>query len=290
MARVKSRVKRRVKIKRPRAKEAQGGNFFEGLLRLAIPAALFLGAGCVILVFMLLQSGWFTRQIDNSTQAFLFVTKRAGFAVKEIVIEGHEQSDRNVIEHALDVMKGTPILAFDPKDALERLSTISWVKSGSVERRLPSTIYVRVNERTPIALWQNKGKFYLIDQEGHVVREAEANEHTNLPQVVGDGAQSEAADLLAQLAQQPVVFNLVKAAVRVGNRRWDLHMPNEVVVKLPEEGVDSTLQRLAKLITEQHILERDIVSLDMRLPDRMAVETTQPVNPPKTTAKTPPKI
>jgi cell division protein FtsQ len=166
-------------------------------------------------------------------------------------------------------------LKFDPHEALQRLTAISWVKSGTVERRLPSTIYVKLLERTPIAIWQNNRRFYLIDQEGHVLREAGADENLALPRVVGVGAEKEAADLLSQLVVQPTIFPQVRAAVRVGQRRWDLHMQNKVVVKLPEDGMAQALNRLSHLINDQRVLERDITTLDLRLPDRMTVETPE---------------
>jgi cell division protein FtsQ len=70
------------------------------------------------------------------------------------------------------------------------------------------------------------------------------------------------------------------AAVRVSERRWDLHVQPRVIVKLPETNVDAALKRLSGLITDQKILERDIVGIDLRMPDRYVIEpgTSAPAN------------
>jgi cell division protein FtsQ len=189
----------------------------------------------------------------------------------------------------LQVEKGSPILAFNPHDALKRLGDISWVKSGIVERRLPSTIFVRLYEREPIAIWQNNKVIKLVDREGHVLRDISKDEVPSLPLVVGEGANTHAADLIAQLLQYQSILTPLRAAVRVSDRRWDLHMNNNIIVKLPEENIGAALERLHKAITEQQVMERNIIALDFRLPDRMIIETNDPAQPPKP-AKTDSKI
>ncbi len=211
----------------------------------------------------------------------LELTRRAGFSVEDILVEGRNQTDKDLIVSVLQVEKGSPILAFNPHDALKRLGDISWVKNGVVERRLPSTIFVRLYEREPIALWQNNKITKLIDREGHILRDLGRDETPGLPLVVGDGANIHAADLLAQILRYQAILAPLRAAVRVSNRRWDLHMTNNILIKLPEENLNEALQRLNEAITQERILDRDIAAVDLRIQDRMIIETTQTIEPPK---------
>jgi cell division protein FtsQ len=66
----------------------------------------------------------------------------------------------------------------------------------------------------------------------------------------------------------------VKAYVWISGRRWDLHMDNGVVVKLPEDGIDQALATLSKFDKEHQLLERDIAAVDLRLADRTAIQLT----------------
>jgi cell division protein FtsQ len=63
----------------------------------------------------------------------------------------------------------------------------------------------------------------------------------------------------------------MRAAVLVAERRWDLHLENGVTVKLPEKNVRQALATLVKLDAEQQLLARDVVVIDLRLPDRVTV-------------------
>src|SRR5262249_10251565 len=90
-----------------------------------------------------------------------------------------------------------------------------------------------------------------------------------LPMVVGDDAPAHAESLLLLLATEPELMARVAAAVRIGQRRWTLHLDNGVDVALPEEDAASAWARLAALERSDRVLERDVAALDLRQPDRL---------------------
>src|SRR5262249_6150601 len=160
-------------------------------------------------------------------------TARAGLVVADVRVEGRETTDRETILTAIGAAPGTPILAMSPKRAKEQLETLPWIRSAVVERRLPDTLYVRLVERKPLALWQHGGKLELIDREGAVISVTRLDRFAKLPMVVGDGAASHAAELLDMLATEPDLASRVSAAIRVGDRRWNLRIDNAIDVLLP---------------------------------------------------------
>jgi cell division protein FtsQ len=145
------------------------------------------------------------------------------------------------------------------------------VKSAVVERQLPDTIVVKLIERRPFAIWQNNGKFMLIDHNGNVVAHQNVMDFRKLPLVVGPGAPQAAAGLLDTLGSLPALQARVAAAVRVGDRRWDLQMNNRTEVMLPEGHEAAALDRLMQLQQSHDLLDRPLVAIDMRLPDRMVL-------------------
>ena len=94
----------------------------------------------------------------------------------------------------------------------------------------------------------------------------------SLPLVVGKGAESRAKDFLALLARYPQVQALTKAAIFVGERRWNLRLKDGLDIRLPENDVGNALATLSKLDKEDRLFSRDIVAIDMRLPDRLTVQ------------------
>jgi cell division protein FtsQ len=212
-------------------------------------------------------------------------TARFGLVVNDVRVEGRETTDRETILAALGAGPGTPILAVSPKWAKEQLQTLPWVRSAVVERRLPDTLYVRLVERKPLALWQHNGKIELIDREGTVIPVGQLDRFAKLPLVVGDNAASHAAELLDMLATEPDLAARVNAAIRVGDRRWNLRIDNAIDVLLPADSPASGWAQLARLERSSAILKRDVQVVDVRLPDRLVVrvspETPKEAPPPK---------
>ena len=63
----------------------------------------------------------------------------------------------------------------------------------------------------------------------------------------------------------------VAASVLVAERRWNLRLKNGIDVRLPEFEVAQALDRLVALDKEKKLISRDIVTVDLRLADRVTV-------------------
>jgi cell division protein FtsQ len=205
-----------------------------------------------------------------------------GMRVADIRVEGRGTTDRATILAALGAGLGTPILAVDPVRAEKRLEALPWVSAAVIERRLPDTLYVRLVERTPLALWQHDGKVHLIDEAGSVIPVTRLDRFAKLTLVVGADAASHAARLRAMLAKQPDIDARVTAAIRVGGRRWNLRIDRRIDVLLPADDAAGAVAALARLERSSAILDRDVETIDMRLPDRLVVRVARPA--PKETA------
>jgi cell division protein FtsQ len=160
------------------------------------------------------------------------------------------------------------------------VEALPWIRSASVQRVLPNTVIVRVVERQPLALWQNQGKFALIDEDGQVISRDDVSAFSDLPVVVGDDAPSQTRALLDLLAHEPELAPMVRAAVRVGRRRWNLSLAGGIDVRLPEENPADAWRRLAEYHRTQGVLRSDVKVVDLRLPDRLSVRrVAQPEDP-----------
>lgn len=195
----------------------------------------------------------------------------ANMPVQDIVIEGRSNTPEPLLDAALGVHRGDPMLGFSLQGARERIETLSWVEHAAVERRLPGTLIVSLTERRPFAIWQNQGKFVLIGRDGQVVANEDVAAFGDLPLVVGAGAPQYATALLDALSDQPALKSHVLAAVRVGERRWNLRLKNGADVMLPEGAEAVAIAKLAELQNTQALLDRPLAVVDMRLPDRLVV-------------------
>jgi cell division protein FtsQ len=74
---------------------------------------------------------------------------------------------------------------------------------------------------------------------------------------------------LDALTDRPALAEKVTAAVRVGERRWNLRMANGSDVMLPEGHEVAAMDRLLQLQQDHAVLERPLAAIDLRLPDKI---------------------
>lgn len=201
---------------------------------------------------------------------------KAALHVSRIEVSGRDMTTESALMQALGVKVGDDMLGFSVEEARKRIDALAFVERATVERRLPGTIVVRLVERRPFAVWQNQGRFVLIDRSGQVVADQgmngkDAEAFAQLPLVVGAGAPQAADGLIGALAGEPDVRAHVVAAVRVGERRWNLTLRNGCDVLLPEGAEPQALHRLALLQRDHQLLTRPLEAIDMRLPDRLVI-------------------
>lgn len=247
-----------------------------------------LGLGVAIGTVMAARSeavaGVVTDALHVADRSVINTGAAVGLRVSQIKVDGRANTRGEDILGAIGMAWGQPLLAFDPTAARARLESLPWVRQATVERRLPSTIFVHLIERTPIAVWQTADEtFALVDADG-VAMDVNISAFPGLPVIAGDGAPEAAADLFTMLSAEPDLNGRVKAAVRVGKRRWNVWLdaigPGGIDIRLPESGVVEALARLTALDRTEGLLRRDLAMIDLRLPDRLIVRVTETADTP----------
>jgi|GEM_PF-529762 len=80
----------------------------------------------------------------------------------------------------------TNIFNLDPKAVERAIETNPWVEKASVERRLPSSVHITVNEYVPIAMVDLGGARYLVDVSGVLFKTVGPSEVVDgLPVITG---------------------------------------------------------------------------------------------------------
>jgi cell division protein FtsQ len=220
------------------------------------------------------NNGFIGRSADQVKWNLIALSGKLGFTVEDVLVVGRSQTTSENLMKAVRLAQGAPILAYDLEEARRRIELLPWIGSASVERMLPDTILLSIVERQPLALWQNQGRFNLIDHKGKVILNQSIERFSDLLVVVGKDAPKNAAALLDILQTQPQLMNLAKSAVRIGERRWNVRLRGDIDVRLPAKQAVTAWSRLADYESRHGILSRDVKVLDLRIPDRLIVRKT----------------
>lgn len=253
---------------RVRQKRRWLGKGFTRLTLLTVLLALIGGA------YWAYSSSAYTYGMNWAQRKAIELSADAGFTVQNFLVEGREYSDADALMALINVRKGEPLFSFDPDSAKKLIEEITWVEKAHVERRLPDTIYIRLYERVPLALWRKPdGTLVLIDHEGKILTSENLERFADFVMVSGKGANKVAADLVAMLDTEPEMKKRLDVATWVEERRWTLHLKDGKTVLLPEKDKELALSKLMRKHEKEGVLDKAMTSIDARDPSRFIVQT-----------------
>ena len=245
------------------------------LINLKVPR----GAGSSAAAMLLLASasygaavgGHVPQIVENVQNLCDAAANRLGFGISEVALDGEREVDRGEILALVGITDRSSLLFLDASRARARLLSNPWIAEATVLKLYPDRLRIEIKERQPFALWQKDARIALIAADGTVLETAAPPRFGTLPLVVGKGAEKSAQDFLARVARYPAIANTTDASVLVAERRWNLHLKGGVEILLPESEPEQALRMLLDLDRADKLLSRDIVVIDLRLPDRVTV-------------------
>lgn len=208
------------------------------------------------------------------SHSLVAATGRMGFCLMDVLVEGRQNASIEKILKVVNGHRGDPLLAYDPYVIKKQLEEISWIRQATVKRQLPGIIFIQLNERHPVALWQHHQQHYLVDEQGVIISRHNLQAFDKLPVIVGGDAPVHAPHILHLLEKFPDIRKKLTALVRVGGRRWDLHLDRTLQVKLPEVKIEEALVRLDLLIKQKKVNPAGISVVDLRVQNQMVMRLT----------------
>jgi cell division protein FtsQ len=273
---LRARLGLRSKAAKPRPDRKQSPHRLIAWLERHLPNRLGVAATVLVLLgsagFGIVKGG----HVDELTSALSdtrnALANSAGFRITSVAINGRKHLTQDEVLAIGGVNGRSSLLFLDAEAVRDKLKANPWIGEATVLKLYPGQLQIEILERSAFALWQQDGRLSVISDDGAVLEPYVSRRFMTLPLVVGKGAETRARDFLALLARYPQVRSATKAVILVGERRWNLRLKDGLDVRLPENDVGNALASLSKLDKEDRLFSRDIVAIDMRLPDRLTVQ------------------
>jgi cell division protein FtsQ len=225
--------------------------------------------------FGIVKGGHLEAFVASVSEARNALANSAGFRITAVAINGRKQLTQDEVLAIGGVNGHSSLLFLDAASVRERLKADAWISEATVQKLYPGQLRIDIVERAPFALWQQGGRQSVISDDGAVLEGFVSPRFLKLPLVVGKGAAARAKDFLALLARYPQVNAVTKAAILVGERRWNLLLNDGLDIRLPENDVGNALATLSNLDRDEHLFAKDIVAIDLRLSDRLVVQLSE---------------
>ena len=200
--------------------------------------------------------------------------RAAGFAIKAVTITGTRELTEGEVLAFAGVGPRNSLVFLDVATIRERLKAVPLIREASVSKLYPNRLLIEIEERQPSALWQKDGAVSIVAADGTPVDAMKDPRFEHLPLVVGEGANGKLAEYVSVLDAAGDLRERIRAGIYIAGRRWTLKVDNGVEIELPERNPADAISRLSTLEHDGHILEKDVISIDLRIPGRLMARLT----------------
>ncbi len=238
-----------------------------GVVAMSVSAAALALAGFV-------ASGRYDAFVIEQGRPQDILARLSGFGVERVTISGLSRMYEREVLSAAGIDWRTSVPFLDVASVREKLLRVPLIASASVRKIYPNEIAITQVEREPAALWQKNGEISVIAADGTVIDAMRDDRYASLPLIVGEDANTRLPEYLGLIASAGTLGERIKAGTYVSGRRWTLKL-DSVDVRLPEAEPAAALARLVDLERTSRILEKDIIAVDLRMPDRVVVRLTE---------------
>ena len=163
--------------------------------------------------------------------------------VQDIRVRGNARLSAGDVQSLLQGIQGEHIFRVDFETYRRRVLDSPWVSSVHLSRVLPSTIDVRIVERTPMAIARVGQRLFLVDDTG-VIIDAHGAEYQDLDLPIVDGLVSPAPGKAPTVEPRRVAVTAAflraidtRADLRGRLSQIDVSNPHDVVVMFDHDAV-----------------------------------------------------
>ena len=159
--------------------------------------------------------------------------------IKNISVENNSiLNDRTIIEK-LSFLYETNLFFLSKKNINSKLSEIELIESYEIKKIYPDRIKIKIFEKKPIAILQNKKEKNYYTSNGDVINFFESEKFRNLPVVFSN--KDNFKKNYQNLEKINFPFNEIKACYFFESNRWDLITTFNQTLKLPPKNYNKVL-------------------------------------------------
>ena len=192
--------------------------------------------------------------------------------IKLASVDGASDELAHEIREIMPLDFPTSYFDLDIKYLHKILNDIPAVASAAIKVTVSGVLQIDISERTPAFIWRKDDVISVIDEKGKFIRLAGSRlDYPELPLVIGEAANLSIADISGLMEDNQYFLDQVRAFVRVGERRWDLVLDNNLRIMLPQTEFLAAFDRLMLMNQSGSLFSNQLSIIDMRLVERPTV-------------------
>ena len=187
--------------------------------------------------------------------------KKNFFLIKNIKINGLNEKLTLDINSKLEKYLRSNLLLLNKEFIQNDMNEFPFIESYTIFKKYPSQIILNIKETELIAKTFDNNKIEYIGSNGKIIGENYYENKKKLPNVFGNFKTSELLRVFLLLENNNFMLSEITDLYYFNSGRWDVKFKNNLLIKLPINKLDNSINIAKKFIEKEKITGNIIIDL-----------------------------
>ena len=206
----------------------------------------------IIYFFLLIVLGSINNKIFSSIKFY---------QIKEIQISGLEEIDNEILLSKLNNFFFKNILLINKNEISRIIENNVLVQNYTILKKYPSQLDVRIEKAKFYAKINRNNKIFYVGSNGKLIKN---NFKYELPFIFGNPEVNEFLKFKKIIDNSKLQYRDIKNLYFFQSKRWDIELNNNLIVKLPKENLDKSLDNTFEIINNSNLNKLKIIDLRIK--------------------------
>jgi len=188
--------------------------------------------------------------------------------IENVIIENNKIVSKEEIQKNISFIYDTNIFLITSKKIEESLKKIEFIESFKIKKIYPNELKIKIFEKKPIAILQNKQEKKYYTSSGSVINYIKLKEFEALPIVFGDEKNFNIIYNDLKIINFPI--DEIKKFFLFESKRWDLVTNKNQTIKLPVNNYAQSLENFLNIKDEANLKKFKI--FDYRIKNQLILK------------------
>ncbi len=179
--------------------------------------------------------------------------------INKINVSGLNNEQNVDLTKSLNYLKNNIIFFIDKDVIINILNANKSIEKFSIIKRYPTSIDINIVPTKYLANYNKDGKFFLFGSNGNLI--PSNNRKNNLPNVFGKIDNNDLLKFIDIIKNSQHNYKEIKNLYYFDSGRWDLEMKSGLLIRLPIDKLEESLNFSFKIIKNKKFDELKIIDL-----------------------------
>tara|TARA_X000000368_G_C23031114_1_gene712612 strand:- start:1368 stop:2042 length:675 start_codon:yes stop_codon:yes gene_type:complete len=188
--------------------------------------------------------------------------------IDEIIISGLEDNDNIKLKTELSFLRLENLFFLNKEKIEEILKNNNLVEKYSVSKKYPSTVNIKIEKTTFLALIKKENINYLLGSNGKLVKSKDKKD--KIPMIFGEFNNKYFFDLKSIVDESNFDYAEIKNLFFFKSGRWDIETNSGILIKLPKKDLKKSLNFALEIMNKNQF--EKITKIDLRQKNQVVID------------------